>query len=398
MKLSNVKVDQIYNNEVIQDYGEILTNSELQFILKGIFSDLVLDKNGCLYGRYRDKDYCIYYKNISYLGNPHPKFKKRIQISNDFKKIYNDNLAKRITTLLIGVYKYKDNILLCDFDTKTYKSRKAHNSSAHVYTIDLMNGERIGLFEKRDIRGNIITVFSKNNSLNYLDYKLFNEEKTKIEIFDTLDDFFANITKQWFGLEAYADMIEHNYRNKFQPEWPGFYLEYKLEDYLEKNNLNNVITFYQNRKKGEVDLDLEFPQLGIYGDLKAHSISSGGIQGNDYKTIMDLLENQSIYYIVANHETEKDSDHDYKVTKYWNKVQNKKDLMSYSGKMKYEVKLKSYYILELNKYNKQYIDEFHQGKNSDGSPRNKKIIIKRKNINNFLVHVIEFDEEVDNLV
>ena len=72
--------------------------------------------------------------------------------------------------------------------------------------------------------------------------------------------------------------------------------------------------------------------------------------------------------------------------------------MSYSEKMKYGVKIKSYYILELNKYNKKYIDEFHQGKNSDGNARNKKIIIKKNNINNFLVHVIEFDDEIDSLV
>ncbi len=108
---------------------------------------------------------------------------------------------------------------------------------------------------------------------------------------------------------------------------------------------------------------------------------------------MKLLETQSIYYIVVNHETEKDSDHNYEVTKFWNTVQNKKDLMSYSNKMKYEVKIKSYYVLELNKYNKQYIDVFNQGKNSDGSPRNPKISISMKNLNNFLVHIIEFDDE-----
>ena len=396
MKLSNVKVEQIYHDSVVNDYGEILTNHELQLILRELFNDLTLDKNGCLYGDYRNKKYCIYYKNISYLGNPHPKFKKRIQISNEFKSIYEKNLKDGISTFLIGIYKYKDNVLLCDFDTKTYITRKIHNSSAHVYTIDLINGERNGLFIKKDIRGNIITVFNKKNIINFLDKKLFDIENTKIEVFDTLDKFFASVTKEWFGMEAYADMISNNYRNKFQPEWPGFYLEYKLEEYLNRNSKENTITFYQNRKKGEVDLDLRFPQMGFYGDLKAHSINNSGIQGNDYDTIMKLLETQSIYYIVANHETEKDSDHDFEVTKYWNKLQNKNDLMSYSKKMKYSVKLKSYYILELNKYNKKYIDVFHQGKNSDGSPRNPKISINIKNLNNFLVHIIEFDEENTN--
>ena len=136
--------------------------------------------------------------------------------------------------------------------------------------------------------------------------------------------------------------------------------------------------------------------MGFFGDLKAHSINSGAIQGNDYNTIMNLLENQSIYYIVANHETEKDKDHNYIVTKYWNNSQSKEDIMSYSNKMKYSVKIKNYYILELNKYNKKYIEIYHQGRNSDGSPRNPKIIINTKNLNNFLVHTIDFDDEIFN--
>ena len=392
MRLSNIKVEQIYNENVIEDYGEILCNKELRSILNKFFGNLTVKENGCLYGKYRDKDYCIFYKNISYLGIPHPIYKKRLQIPSKFKKIYDENRSNNIVTLLLGVYKYKDNILICDFNTKTYINKKSHNSSAHVYSIDLINGERTGMFEKTDIRGNIITVFNKENVKNYLDKKLFNENNTIVEVFDTLDDFFINMTKQWLGMEAYYDMIVHNYRNKFQPEWPGFYLEYKLEEYLKENKKEDVITFYQNRRKGEIDLDLRFPQLNFYGDLKAHSISTGGIQGNDYKTIMNLLDNQNVYYIVANHETEKDKDHDYMVTKYWNSQQNKKDLMSYSNKMKYSVRIKSYYVLELNKYNKKYIDIYHQGKNSDGTPRNPKISISIKNINNFLVHVINFDE------
>lgn len=396
MKFSNVKVDQVYHGKVFEDYGEILTKREIQKILIENFNGLTLENNGYLYGIHRNKEYCIYFKNVSYLGNPHPKYKKRIQIAKEFKKLYEENSRKNVTTLLVGVYKYKDNILLCDFDTKTYITKKAHNSSAHVYTIDLLNGERNGLFSKKDIRKNIITVFNRRNIQKFLDNKLCNENNIKIEVFDTLDDFFSSMAKQWYGIEAYADMIEHNYRNKYQPEWPGFYLEYKLEEYLTKNNKENVITFYQNRKKGEIDLDLKFPQLGFYGDLKAHSISSGAIQGNDYNTIMNLLENQSIYYIVANHETEKDKDHNYVVTKYWNNSQNKEDVMSYSNKMKYSVKIKNYYILELNKYNKKYIEIYHQGKNSDGSPRNPKIIISTKNLNNFLVHTIDFDDEIFN--
>lgn len=396
MRLSNIKVEQITANQTItDDYGEILSNSELNKIFIDNFKDVKVIEN-TIYGEIDSNKYCIFCKNISYLGTPHPYHKKRIQIPQSFKNLYNENKDKGITTLLVGVYKYHDTLLFCDFDTTKYINNKTHNSSAHVYSIDLLNGVKNGYFSKKDIRGNIITVFDKNNIDKYLNTKLFGIYPT-FEVFDTLDDFFNNIAKEWFGIEVYSEMIENNYRNKYQPEWPGFYLEYKLEKYLDEHDKKGIITFYQNRKKGGIDLDLKFPQIGYYGDLKAHSTNSSGIQGNDYTTIMNLLETQSIYYIVANHDTEKDKDHNYVVTKYWNKQQNKSNLMSYANKMKYSVKIKSYYVLELNKYNKKYIDIYHQGKNSDGSPRNPKISISMKNINNFLVHIVEFDEKIDDL-
>lgn len=394
MRLSNIKVEQVtINHTIVDDYGEILSKSELNKVFIDNFKNIKIAHNA-IYGEINSSKYCIFCKNISYLGTPHPFYKKRIQIPQSFKKLYYENKDKGIKTLLIGVYKYHETLLFCDFDTTKYINNKSHNSSAHVHSIDLLNGVRNGYFSKKDTRGNVITVFDKNNIDKYLNTKLFGINLT-FELFDTLDDFFNNMAKEWFGTEVYLEMIENNYRNKYQPEWPGFYLEYKLERYLNDHDKKSIITFYQNRKKGGIDLDLKFPQLGYYGDLKAHSINSSGIQGNDYTTVMDLLENQSIYYIVANHDTEKDKDHNYVVTTFWNKQQNKSNLMSYANKMKYSVKIKSYYVLELNKYNKKYIGIYHQGKNSDGNPRNPKINISMKNINNFLVHIVEFDEKID---
>ena len=130
----------------------------------------------------------------------------------------------------------------------------------------------------------------------------------------------------------------------------------------------------------------------MYGDLKTHSLNSNAIQGNDYNTIMDLIEKQSVYYIVCSHETEKDKNHGFVVTEFWNRAQNKTDLHSYGNKMKYSVKITKYYILEINKYNKKYLEIFKQGKNSDGKSREPKIMIPDKYIENFLVHIVEFDD------
>ena len=134
----------------------------------------------------------------------------------NFKDVFYENKKNNIKTLLIGVYKYKQTLLLCDFDTSTYIKNKSHNSSAHIYSIDLLNGMRNGYFTKIDIRHNMITVFNSDNIKRYLNYKLFDEESGTIEVFDTLDEFFASIAKEWIGMDAYADMIENNYRNKYQ--------------------------------------------------------------------------------------------------------------------------------------------------------------------------------------
>lgn len=387
---SNIKVEQIYKNAVVNDCGEILSPKELKQILIKTFPN-TQEKESYIYGDYREHKYCIFFKNISYLGTPHPHFKKRIQISLNFLKLYEENQKNNIETIVIGIYKYKDTLLFCDFDTAKYIRNKAHNSSAHVYTIDLLNGNRNGLFKKKDSRGNLITVFDSKNIDKFLKQKFNSDTASGVEIFDTIDEFFASMVKTWHGIDCYMEMIENDFANKYQPEWPGFYLEFKFSEYITKNHKTDVVVYSQNKKDGEIDLDLFFPQLGFYGDLKAHSSVSKAIQGNDYDTIMDLLEKQSIYYVVCNHDTKKDKDCNYEVTEFWNEQLNKSNKRSYGNKMKNSVYLKGYQILELNKYNKKYIDIYHQGKNSNGNPRNPKIMISEKNIGNFLVHFVDFE-------
>ena len=96
---------------------------------------------------------------------------------------------------MLGVYKYKETILFCDFNTSRYVNKKAHNSSAHVYTIDLYNAQKFGYFTKKDFAGNIITTFDTSNVTNYLDFKLHASVASSIQAFDALDDFFVHMTK-----------------------------------------------------------------------------------------------------------------------------------------------------------------------------------------------------------
>lgn len=390
MILSNLKSEQINENfEIVMDNGEILNKDELVNILLENFPNTE-EKDGMLYGEKECKKYCIYFKNISYLGTPHPFFKKRIQIGDNFKTVFKENTKQGIQTLLLGVYKYKRTLLFVDFDITKYATNKSHNSSAHVYTIDLKNGLLFGVFQKEDVRKNLITVFTPENVERYLTSKIVGGVDLRLEFIAILDDFYSSLAKEWHGISCYQEMIDAGFNNAYQPEWPGFYHEFKLQEYLKSHPMITALQYKQNKKKGEIDLDLFFPQANTYGDLKAHSNDSTGIQGNDWETVMSVIENESIYYVVVNHDTERDRNHNNEVTEFWNRQLGKKDLHSYANKMKNSVKLTSYYVLEINKENKQFLDEFKQGHNSDGNPRQKKIQIKKKNLDKFLIHQMEF--------
>lgn len=385
MNYSNVKSEQITKNGIVlDDNAEILTRKELQDIILKYFIDTkICDKK--IYGTYGDKKYCIFYKNISYLGNPHPLHKKRIQIPKSFNELYNKNELKGITTLIIGVYSYKTNLVFVDFQPKV----RGKNSSAHVWSNDLRHATVNGYFKKTDDEGNVIIAFDPTKKYiveAYLDEKLCNGNWMDMPFISYFDNFFDELDKNLYGIECYKEMAENNYNNTRQSEWVGFYMEYKLEQYLNRFHVSEVIQFLHNKSKGQVDLDLYFPENKCYGDLKTHSNDSNAILGNDLKTIEELISHSSIYYIVCNHDTEKDKDYNYEVTIYWNKLCNKDDVYSYGDKMKHSIKITDYQILEINQFNCKYLKIFHQGNNSNHKPRAPKIQINKRDIDNFLIH------------
>ena len=71
-------------------------------------------------------------------------------------------------------------------------------------------------------------------------------------------------------------------------------------------------------------------------------------------------------------------------------MQGKENLMSYAKKMKHNVELLGYYILEINRNNEKYLRDFNQGVNSNGKPRKPKILIGKKEVENFLIHRKKF--------
>lgn len=390
MQRSNVKSEQILKSgNINNDYGEILTHDELKIVILKYFIGSY-EEDGHIYGFFNDKKYCILYKNVSYLGIPHPIHKKRIQIPNSYNDLYNKNRILNIDTLLIGVYSYKTNIILVDFSLK----KRGKNSSAHVYANDIRNATINGYFKKTDMMNNIVILFNPKDRLileAYLEEKLYNEDNFQLPFITYIDEYFDEIDKELFGIECYKEMANDSYCNTKQAEWPGFYMEYRLEKYINKFHINDVIQFLHNKSKGQIDLDLYFPQIKCYGDLKTHSNNSNEIIGNDYSTIEKVISKNKLYYIICNHDTIRDKDRGYIVTKFWNKLLNKKNTLSYGNRMKYAIQITNYQVLDINKYNKKYLKKFNQGVNSNNKKREPKISIAKNDINNFLVYNKSYD-------
>jgi hypothetical protein len=378
------KVEQISQDKVVMGFDEKKSSKEIEIILNETFN--VIDKKHSEFNiRIEEKEITLLIKNITYLGNPHPMYAKRIQLSNGWQeKLQNAN------TFIIGIYNFKGTRLYVYFDKKNYVNRELNNSSAHVWANDLLKGFQDGIFQKIDIRKNEIFIVREDRFYEFVKDKLVNAKNIQTPEFEFFEKLKNDLNSSWKGTDCYNEMIEEDYPSKYQAEWAGFYFEYRFELFLQKNpKYTSICKFNKEKKTGLIDLDIKF-EKGFYGDLKTHSIKTSGILGNDAKTIFGSIENHGkVWYIVLNHSTVKDSDKGFVTTEYWNKVQGKENLRSYSTKMKYSVKLENLQILEMNAFNKDHLSIFNQGINSNGSLRKVKIKINKKEIKRFLIYESE---------
>lgn len=397
MKLGKELVEQVDDKgNIFLEEDQSYSERELREILSGVFnvSDV---ENRAVVAKYRGEDFAIYAKNVTYLGHPWQAFKKRIQIGNNFKDRIVYFKEQGVKTLLIGVYKHDDVLILVDFDTSTYLQKTANNSSAHVYSYDLQLAYRDGITSRVDRNGNRLTLFKPDYVGVFLDEKFGKKSQTapitlyekKQRLFNFLDGFFETLPWEWNGIDCYKEMIQADYHRKYQPEWAGTYLEFRFEEYL-KQHPYGPVQKHSGHSQKELDFDLFLSELETYGDLKCHTIG-GAIPGNDYESVMAVIEDGSLYYVVLEHDTVKDSEMGFVTTKYWNQVQGKKNPMSYSTRMKGAIKLIDYRILEINSINAKYLSSFQKGfVNSDGKPRKEKVSIGKKDLDNFSEYVYEF--------
>ncbi|MDE7376856.1 MAG: hypothetical protein K2N16_08400, partial [Muribaculaceae bacterium] len=181
-------------------------------------------------------------RSCTYLGNPHPIYKKRIQLPLWFNE-YAEHISvaePNVDVRYIGAYHYGDeihgdNVIFIDFLKDTYLLKKGHNSSAHVYTNDLFQAMTYGVFTKVDSRGNTMSVIRRDQFPDYLN----GERREHKSLFDLFRDFNFGFTfGQWLNaLEVIKEMHQDGWRQWRQAEWAGWFLEYKFNKFVGDNDL-----------------------------------------------------------------------------------------------------------------------------------------------------------------
>lgn len=336
-------------------------------------------------------------RTCTYLGNPHPIFKKRVQLPLWFNEYANavNKQNPNVDVRYIGVYHYGDeyhgdNVIFVDFKKDTYLTKKGHNSSAHIYTNDLFQAMTYGVFTKEDYFGNCISTIRRDKFSDYIS----NNATESCSLFDLFRKFNCGFTfGKWLkALDVIKEMHKNEWKQWRQAEWAGWFLEYKFNKFTIDNRLTNQMRYVGSSQKheGELDFDIRFEEEDFYGDLKASDIKQKETPGNDQKNLTEcIFRFDKFWYVIYEHETIKDSDVEYEATiarnHYIKKVDPSytKDEMSYYKRMKNSVKFMRMSIIELNRINfREALTNFNQGHQTDGTIRKPKFNIDKKVLEN----------------
>ena len=238
------------------------------------------------------------------------------------------------------------------------------------------------------------------NPKNFQSY-LENNKSVNNPIFDFFDSFNRElISNSWISAEySIPLMYESNWSQWKQVEWPGWFVEFKINQFITQSQSNKVISYIGtlSRKLNQFDFDLYFPNDNFYGDLKASDKTKKYSPGNSKENLLNCLNNYGkFWYVIFEHQTIKDSNKtNYSATKFRNQfiaqiektTLSNQALMSYYKRMKHSVKFENMMIIEINESNyKHILSDFKQGHQIDGTSRNPKFLISKRNIDNFVVY------------
>jgi len=410
--MPNLKSEQITSNLTLDiSNDEPLSISDINKTVENIlgsancYFEHVLNKKLFCY-KHDGKIEVLLLASITYMGGngQHPLFKKRMQLKRWYKDIVNYYKNKsNYNVRFVGTYHYQGNIILTEFVKDSYIKKKMNSSAAHVYTNDLYQAMKDGIFKRRDRNGNQIVTIKYTKFKDYLDGKT---RKYSNELFNIFEEFNnKEYFNKWISAKtAITEMYENKWNKWKETEWPGWYLEYKMDSFIKANGLEKKILYVgsSHKREGELDFDLWFEENNFYGDLKASDTTAKEAPGNDQKNFIDCINKyDKFWYVIYEHNTLKDSkENNYEATRFRaNYIKEKGewpkgkpfDELSYHKRMKNSIKFVKMYIIELNKINfREVLSDFNQGRQPNGDARNPKFKISKSNIDNFIVYGHDF--------
>lgn len=281
-------IDEILKNEKI-DYQWIETKKQ-PYIVKINWADYSVQYN-------------MYISNVTYMGNPHPKFKKRMQLSESadksYLKIINDPMN---ITLLLGLYVYdENNPIIVAWDSSANQTA-GKSKSSHVYVNDIQLAMINGASQRTDKYKNNVYCYKTENFMHFLNYNHvdiehsetfmsylkkygleFNEYYFIDDMVRYLKDDLAKKDYIWDGKKSIKEMKDNSYSKWKETEWQGFFFEYLMEKKL-----------LDDREKMKQVLEIPGPKYGktvfdsfynIPWDFKVHSDNSKNVITNDLEAI-----------------------------------------------------------------------------------------------------------------
>lgn len=395
--MGSVKVDQIEpSGALVQDFDTKLSEREKNALLLDALPGARVDSYaGERVVRFQDQ--VIMKRQITHLGIPWESFKKRIQIPNSWINAERQAATDQLVPRFMGIYHYKGVTIFVDFEPTTYVQRKANNSAAHVATNDLYQAHTLGQFSRVDRNGNRLTSVRANELARYLQGG-YEPKEHRLEAFQRFNNEFL-VGEQIYSLDAVKEMHAALWPDTFQGEWPGFYVEFRLDNFIRRAGLTGIIEYQKIKHHGMFDYDLVFKhnrKVEYYGDLKASDIARNESPGNDAEDLMRCVaEFGRFWYVVYEHETWHSRDNGDFATVAWNKWRHsvghrgRKPYhpLSYARKFKESVRFVEMKILEVNEANFRVIlGDFNQGRQPDGAARALKVMINKRNIDNFLIY------------
>ena len=194
----------------------------------------------------------------------------------------------------------------------------------------------------------------------------------------------------WDGKKCILEMKENNGRHWKQMEWIGWYFEYWCN-----RNLKGVMEMPYSKKYGNVSFD---GYLKIPWDFKAHVTQSGDkIIVNDHQAIKKAIKDFGCVGliivtgpVVYDESQEFKKWHDEQKGKITDYVLKNIERGAPSRRRKVSMKISKISFVKLDDdCLKKYSSIHNQGRNSDGKPREPKVLLDLTKIGKHIVYVID---------